>query len=1273
MKKFFQFMLVAVAAIALFSCTGKEKVKSLEKNSVTINVIAKADNLASDDIETKTYITTYNNVANTILWGSNEYMKLAVTPEGGATEFATSKDATANIFNGQPMATFGFEIAPADADAYTYQGFYPASAAVASNNTKIESYKINLIETQNATANSYDPAAYIMVAKPETFNEVKTDWLASYRRATALNKVTLKNLPAAVQEAGIKRVEITADVKDPQENTYLTGARRFDLTTGESGEIYSGSATVAVKYENHITGNANVDVWFTSWGVELSEGDGLVVAVYAGDKLYLRTITLGSGKSISFKEGYLNTLGVNMGGNDVIIANNTELEDGDYVVLANNNGTYYALKAEAENTRMGYESYTGSTTEYAGSDNSIIWTVSKSGDSYIFANDGNYLGWNSGNTAAMNEPGESWTPTNYLLDATFDNINSCYKVSVHSESSRILAKNTGSYGFAFYAGSGYNQIIFVPATVDNRTAVSLSFEESSIALTTEDFGNFYGQEVIVDPDIAAITDNLTWSYEGDEGVMADLEDGAVELSGSTGTVTVTVSFPGDNDYLPAEASYTITVSNNETGPVFAKVTSAPEDWCGEYLIVCETVGQALSSISTTSTKYGLGEGVTIDNGTIAIDAETSAYIIVIENASDGNGSYTMKLSGDYLGWFSGNSLSTASTESDNTRWTISAGVTSGNWIIANVADDTRMIWYNTGSPRFACYAGKNESSSGYAAIQLYALADSRDEAPMSWSEETGTATMTANGLSYNLPDLVFNSPAALPVTYASSAPAVATVDATTGSVTAVSEGTTTISATYDGSDATAPYKTTVKSYTLTVTDSRPTCAAPTFSPAAGEVTSGTTITIASATSGATIWYTTGSTEFSEGGWTEYTEPVAVTEACTIKAIAVKSNYKNSEVASAAYVITVATVGSGTEQDPYTAGDILDKYPNGSGDALVYVTGRITSITEVSLNYKNATYTISDGTRSILVYRGKYLDGEDFTSTDQIAVNDIVIVYGQIGTYNNAPQLANGNYLVSITKAPTITVDPKSLTWAADETDLRQITVTTSGNAGFTTDIVSGTYNDWTITTTGGTKLSVKPKEANTSTTADKVLVLKVKHNTDPSVFTEITCTQSKVSNGTPFSYTLDGTIFASGNAYATASTVTQNSIGWKVEGNTEQTPWRIGGKGITDQNRAIYSTDAIPADINQIKVGSGSVASSLTVNSLTITVHNSAADAASGANAIATKTVTSGIASATVTFDKEDNTSWAGKYYRIVYNVTRTTTSGNGYITFYSAQFNGTN
>ena len=251
---------------------------------------------------------------------------------------------------------------------------------------------------------------------------MRTEWLASYRRATALNKGTLKNLPAAVQEAGIKRVEIAVTVNDG--NTYLAGSRHIDLTTGESGDIYTGGGrtnTVAVKFANHLTGSANVDVWFTSWGVELEEGDAVTVAVYAGDKTYLRIITLGSGKSISFKEGYLNTLGVNMGGSDVIVSDNTEFEEGQYVIVAlDGNNPLYALQAKKESGKQrllavgydyGLESYSG--------DEDIIWNITKSGDSYIFENSGQYLGYKgSNNESYWLEPGEEWTEDNYLLDIT---------------------------------------------------------------------------------------------------------------------------------------------------------------------------------------------------------------------------------------------------------------------------------------------------------------------------------------------------------------------------------------------------------------------------------------------------------------------------------------------------------------------------------------------------------------------------------------------------------------------------------------------------------------------------------------------------------------------------------------------------------------------------------------------------------------------------------------------------------------------------------------
>ena len=101
-----------------------------------------------------------------------------------------------------------------------------------------------------------------------------------------------------------------------------------------------------------------------------------------------------------------------------------------------------------------------------------------------------------------------------------------------------------------------------------------------------------------------------------------------------------------------------------------------------------------------------------------------------------------------------------------------------------------------------------------------------------------------------------------------------------------------------------------------------TVATPAFSLTSGEVDSGTSVTITCSTEGAKIYYTTDGTEPTASS-TEYTEAISVTEAVTLKAIAVKSGMNNSAVASASYTIkgTVATptfslasgaVNSGTE-------------------------------------------------------------------------------------------------------------------------------------------------------------------------------------------------------------------------------------------------------------------------------------------------------------------------------------------------------------------------
>ena len=101
-----------------------------------------------------------------------------------------------------------------------------------------------------------------------------------------------------------------------------------------------------------------------------------------------------------------------------------------------------------------------------------------------------------------------------------------------------------------------------------------------------------------------------------------------------------------------------------------------------------------------------------------------------------------------------------------------------------------------------------------------------------------------------------------------------------------------------------------------------TVATPAFSIASGAVNSGTSVTISCSTEGAKIYYTTDETEPTASS-TEYTEAISVTEAVTLKAIAVKSGMNDSAVASVSYTIkgTVATpefsvasgaVNSGTE-------------------------------------------------------------------------------------------------------------------------------------------------------------------------------------------------------------------------------------------------------------------------------------------------------------------------------------------------------------------------
>ena len=107
-----------------------------------------------------------------------------------------------------------------------------------------------------------------------------------------------------------------------------------------------------------------------------------------------------------------------------------------------------------------------------------------------------------------------------------------------------------------------------------------------------------------------------------------------------------------------------------------------------------------------------------------------------------------------------------------------------------------------------------------------------------------------------------------------------------------------------GDNCTFTFNPFTKTITITKKAAANQLAAPTFSPAGGTFTSEQSVTI-SAAEGAKIYYTTDKTVPTTSS-KEYSGPITVSATTTIRAIAVKDGYTNSEIAEATYTINSTT-------------------------------------------------------------------------------------------------------------------------------------------------------------------------------------------------------------------------------------------------------------------------------------------------------------------------------------------------------------------------------
>lgn len=329
----------------------------------------------------------------------------------------------------------------------------------------------------------------------------------------------------------------------------------------------------------------------------------------------------------------------------------------------------------------------------------------------------------------------------------------------------------------------------------------------------------------------------------------------------------------------------------EEGQTFTLVESVSDLKIGNLVVIAANGSKdiAMSIVQNANNRGETAATKSSDYKKITVTEQVQLF--TLETGTQ-TGTYAFHcVNGDNEGYIyaassSNNYLRTKEDKDDNAAWKITITNNEAN-ITAQGENTKNILRYNTNSNMFSCY------SSGQQSVFIY-TASPLPEPGMYWSASEAAASITSSGIQFTAPTLTLGN--ASSVTYSSSNPSVATISST-GEVSVLAVGTTTISAVFPGN---ASYSASTVSYVLTVTDDRDQVAAPTFNPAAGSVEAGTIVTISSATEGATIYYTVdGSTPTTAS--TQGTT-VTIDAAKTVKAIAVKTGYKDSEVASATFVI-----------------------------------------------------------------------------------------------------------------------------------------------------------------------------------------------------------------------------------------------------------------------------------------------------------------------------------------------------------------------------------
>lgn len=322
----------------------------------------------------------------------------------------------------------------------------------------------------------------------------------------------------------------------------------------------------------------------------------------------------------------------------------------------------------------------------------------------------------------------------------------------------------------------------------SSTTASATYGDEAATLPSLNMGQLSG---------AAVT------YSSSVQSVATVDNtGSVSIKGA-GSTEINVSFAGDDYVKPGSASYTLTVNPKEVGLTWG-TTAFNYDG---------------SAHAPTATATGL---VGSDACDVTVDgAQTNAGSNYIATASAlSNANYKLPADNTTTTFSiskAASSVTTAPTAntltySGSAQALVTAGAASGGTMQYSLDNQTFTESVPTGikvGSYTVYYKVVGDANHENAEGGQVVVAIAKSDATVTFASKTASGKM---GEAFTAPK-VTTSPADLTLSYTSSNTKVATVDASTGAVTLVSAGETTITASFAGNDN---YNAANDSYTLTV-------------------------------------------------------------------------------------------------------------------------------------------------------------------------------------------------------------------------------------------------------------------------------------------------------------------------------------------------------------------------------------------------------------------------------------------------------------------------